>query len=101
MQGLLKPVAGLCCRHPLSGYFHAVSYTHLDVYKRQDQGHVFVVHLAGDGVAQALAVLMAGNAVQRVRLAVQKEALLGVNLEAAHAKAGGGLDVYKRQGFLF
>ena len=28
-----------------------------------DQGHVFVVHLAGDGVAQALAVLMAGNAV--------------------------------------
>ena len=56
-----------------------------------DQGHVFVVHLAGDGVAQALAVLMAGNAVQRVRLAVQEEALLGVNLEAAHAKAGGGL----------
>ena len=36
-------------------------------------------------------VLMAGNAVQRVRLAVQEEALLGVNLEAAHAKAGGGL----------
>ena len=22
MQGLLKPVAGLRCRHPLSGYFH-------------------------------------------------------------------------------
>jgi len=22
LQGLLKPVAGLRCRHPLSGYFH-------------------------------------------------------------------------------
>ncbi len=45
------------------------------------RGHVLVVHLAGDGVADALAILMAGYAVQRVRLAVQEEALLGVNLK--------------------
>ena len=52
-----------------------------------DELHILVVHLAGDGVAQTLAVLMAGDAVQRVRAAIEEEAPLGVNREAAHAEA--------------
>ena len=52
-----------------------------------DELHVLVVHLSRDGVAQALAVLMAGDTVQRVRAAIEEEALLGVHREAAHAEA--------------
>ena len=53
-----------------------------------DERHVLVVHRPGDGVAQALAVLMAGDAVQRVAPTVEPETALGVDFEIAHAKAG-------------
>ena len=52
-----------------------------------DELHILVMHFPGDGIAEALAVLMAGNTVQRVGAAVKEEALLRVNMEAAHAKA--------------
>ena len=38
MQGLLKPVAGLRCRHPLSGYFHAWRITAYGEYKMNIEG---------------------------------------------------------------
>ena len=55
--------------------------------KLLDQLHVLVVHLAGDGIAQRLAILMAGNAMQRIVASVEEEALLRVNVKAAHAEA--------------
>ena len=56
-----------------------------------DEGHILVVHRAGDGVAYALAVLMAGDAVERVGTAIEEEAVLGVHREGAQAHAGGHL----------
>ena len=56
-----------------------------------DEGHILVVHRAGDGVAHALAVLMAGDAVERVGTAIEEEAVLGVHREGAQAYAGGHL----------
>ena len=44
-----------------------------------DEGHILVVHRAGDGVAHALTVLMAGDAVERVGTAIEEEAVLGVH----------------------
>ena len=52
-----------------------------------DELHILVVHLPRYGIAQPLAVLMAGDAMQRIRTAIEEKALLGVNREAAHAKA--------------
>ena len=43
------------------------------------------MHLPGDGVAHALAVLMAGDAVERVGAAIEEEAFLGVYPEAPDA----------------
>ena len=60
-----------------------------------DELHILVVHFPGDGVAQTLAVLMAGNAVQRVGATVQEKALLGVHREAAHAEALGDLVLHR------
>ena len=54
-----------------------------------DEGHILIVHLAGDGVAHTLAVLMAGDAVERVRASIEEEAFLGVYPEAPDAHAGG------------
>ena len=59
-----------------------------------DELHILVVHLARDGIAQTLAVLMAGDAVQRIRAAIEEEAPLGVNREAAHAEALAYLVLY-------
>ena len=55
----------------------------------QNQRHIFFHHLAGDGNARALAVLMAGDTAQGIGVAVQNEALLRVNLKLAAAEAGG------------
>ena len=55
----------------------------------QNQRHIFFHHLAGDGNAHALAVLMAGDTAQGIGVAVQNEALLRVNLKLAAAEAGG------------
>ena len=54
-----------------------------------DEGHILVVHLAGDGVAHALAVLMAGDAVERIGTAIEEEAVPGVHREGAQTHAGG------------
>ena len=54
-----------------------------------NQLHILLVHFPGDGVAQPLAVLMAGNAVQRIGAAIEEEAFLGVYPEAPDAHAGG------------
>ena len=54
-----------------------------------DQRHILVVHLVGDGIAQTLAVLMAGNAVKRIRLAVEEKALFCIHREAAQPHLGG------------
>ena len=51
-----------------------------------DECHVLVVHLAGDGVADALAILMAGYAVQGIGFVVEEEALLRVGAEGADAE---------------
>ena len=51
-----------------------------------DERHVLVVHLAGDGVADALAILMAGYAVQGIGLVVEEETLLRVGAERADAE---------------
>ena len=59
-----------------------------------DELHILVVHLARDGIAQTLAVLMAGDAVQRIRAAIEEEAPLGVNRETAHAEALAYLVLY-------
>ena len=56
-----------------------------------DQVHILLVHLFGQRVADAAAVLMAGHAVQRVLAAVEEEALLGIDAEAAHAEAAADL----------
>ena len=56
--------------------------------------HILVVHLARDGIAQTLAILMAGDAVQRIRAAIEEEAPLGVNREAAHAEVLAYLVLY-------
>ena len=55
----------------------------------QNQRHIFFHHLAGDGNARALAVLMAGDAAQGIGTSVQNKALLRVNLKLAAAEAGG------------
>ena len=54
-----------------------------------DQRHVLIVHLPGDGIAQTLAVLMAGNAVKRIRLAVEEKAFFCIHREAAQPHLGG------------
>ena len=54
-----------------------------------DERHILIVHLPADGIAQTLAVLMAGDAVERVRTAIEEEAFLGVYPEAPDAHAGG------------
>ena len=54
-----------------------------------DQRHVLVVHLPGDGIAQTLAVLMAGNTVERVGFTVEGEALFCIHREAAQTHLGG------------
>ena len=51
-----------------------------------DEFHVLAVHLGREGIANALAVLVARDAAQRVAAAVQEEALVGVDVEAANAK---------------
>ena len=54
-----------------------------------DQRHVLIVHLPGDGIAQTLAVLMAGHTVKGIGPAVEEEALLCIHREAAQAHPGG------------
>ena len=54
-----------------------------------DQRHVLIVHLPGDGVAQTLAVLMAGHTVKGIGPAVEEKALLCIHREAAQAHLGG------------
>ena len=56
--------------------------THLE-----DQGQVLLHHLFGDGNAHPLAVLVTGDAPQRVGAPVEEETLLRVNLEFAAAEA--------------
>ena len=56
--------------------------THLE-----DQGQVLLHHLFRDGNTHPLAVLVAGDAPQRVGPAIEEETLLRVNLEFAAAKA--------------
>ena len=55
----------------------------------QNQRHIFFHHLAGDGNARALAVLMAGDTAQGIGTSVQNKALLRVNFKLAAAEAGG------------
>ena len=55
----------------------------------EDQRHILVHHLFGDGYARTLAVLMAGNTAQGIGAPVQDKALLRVNLKLAAAEAGG------------
>ena len=57
----------------------------------QNEGHVLLHHFVGQGNAGPLAVLMAGNAAQRIAAAVQDKALLGVKLKLAAAEPGRGL----------
>ena len=52
-----------------------------------DELHVLAVHLGREGIADALAVLVARDAAQRVAAPVQEEAPVGVDVEAANAKA--------------
>ena len=54
-----------------------------------DQRHVLIMHLPGDGVAQARAGLMAGHTVKGIGPAVEEKALLGIHREAAQAHLGG------------
>ena len=54
-----------------------------------DEGHILIVHLTGDGVAHTLAVLMAGDAVERIGTAIEEEAVPGVHREGAQTHAGG------------
>ena len=54
----------------------------------QNEGNVLLHHFVGQGNACVLAVLMAGNATQRVAASIQEKALLGVNLKFPAAKAG-------------
>ena len=64
--------------------------------------HILLVHFTGNGIAQTLAVLMAGGAVEGVAAPVQEEALPGVNAEAADTEPGAnlvhGLTVYGQGG---
>ena len=55
----------------------------------QNQGQVLLHHLFGDGNARPLAVLMAGNAPQRVGAAIKEEAFLRVDLKFAAAEPCG------------
>ena len=54
----------------------------------QNEGNVLLHHFVGQGNACVLAVLMAGNATQRVAASIQEKALLGGNLKFPAAKAG-------------
>ena len=54
-----------------------------------DEGHILIVHLAGDGVAHALAVLMAGDAVERIGTAIEEEAVPRVHREGVQTHEGG------------
>ena len=54
-----------------------------------DQRHILIVHLPGDGIAQTLAILMAGNAVERVGFTVEEKALFCIHREAAQPHLGG------------
>ena len=54
----------------------------------QNEGNVLLHHFVGQGNARVFAVLMAGNATQRVAASIQEKALLGVNLKFPAAKAG-------------
>ena len=56
-----------------------------------DDVHILLMLLAGDGVAQALPVLMAAHAPQGVLFAVEVEAGLGVIVEVPHAEAAADL----------
>ena len=57
----------------------------------QNEGNVLLYHFVGQGNARVLAVLMAGNATQRIAATIQDEALLGVDLKLAAAEPGGSL----------
>ena len=49
----------------------------------RNQCHILVMHLAGNGIAQTLAVLVTADTVEGIGLFVEEEALLGVNPEGA------------------
>ena len=55
----------------------------------QNDGDILLHHFFGQGIAHTLAVLMAGNAAQRIAAAVQDKALLGVKLKFPAAEPGG------------
>ena len=54
-----------------------------------DQLHILIVHGTGNSIAHTLPILMAGHAVERIRLIVQEEALLGIRLEGTYAEGNG------------
>ena len=56
-----------------------------------DQGHILLVVGAAQRVADSLAVLMAGNAVQRITPPVEEETLLRVHAEGAHTEPAADL----------
>ena len=55
----------------------------------QNDGNILLHHFVCQGIARTLAVLMAGNAAQRIAAAVQDKALLGVKLKFPAAEPGG------------
>ena len=57
----------------------------------QNDGNILLHHFVGQGIAGPLAVLMAGNAAQRVTASIQMKSLLGVDLKLAAAEPGRGL----------
>ena len=73
----------------------AVSYTHLDVYKRQDQACAlarFALYATDDGLRSFLGVLNVGEQAERFEEVFLIEALEGL----LHAECQ-TIDVYKRQ----
>ena len=71
-----------------------VSYTHLDVYKRQGRGRIDLPHAAA-----GLAAGTEGIGLERLPQGIEED-ISGTGDTAAHHKhlgAGGGGDVYKRQ----
>ena len=54
-----------------------------------DDGHVGVVMLLMQGVADALPVLMAAHTPEGIAAAIEEEALLGVHMEGADTESGG------------
>ena len=55
----------------------------------QNDGNILLHHFVCQGIARTLAVLMAGNATQRIAAAIQDKALLGVKLKFPAAEPGG------------